>query len=195
VGAAGLTRSRPRSFLERISGPSLEATLFVAASTDHTKELLLTLFIVFGAAKLAAELFERLGQPAVVGEILGGIAIGPHALGLVALSETTTALAEIGVILLLFMVGLEVPPAALFKVSGRALVVAVGVVVLPFVAGWGLMAAYGATTVKGVFMGAASVGITARVFAGMGLLSLETSQIVLARRSSTTSSACWSSAS
>ena len=156
----------------------------VAAATGETAGLLLALFVIFAAAKLAAEIFERLKQPAVVGEILAGVVIGPRVLGWVEISETTSALAEIGVILLLFTVGLEVKPAALFKVGGRALAVAVGGVVLPFLAGWGLMALYGAPTVEGVFMGAAmvatSVGITARVLAAMGLLHLETSQIILA---------------
>jgi Kef-type K+ transport system membrane component KefB len=156
----------------------------VAAATGETADLLLALFVIFASAKLAAEIFERLKQPAVVGEILAGVVIGPRALGWVEISETTSALAEIGVILLLFTVGLEVKPAALFKVGGRALAVAVGGVVLPFLAGWGLMALYGAPTVEGVFMGAAmvatSVGITARVLAAMGLLHLETSQIILA---------------
>src|SRR5687768_12283441 len=92
----------------------------VAAATGETAELLLALFVIFASAKLAAEIFERLKQPAVVGEILAGVVIGPRVLGWVEISETTSALAEIGVILLLFTVGLEVKPAALFKVGGRA---------------------------------------------------------------------------
>jgi len=155
----------------------------LAAADPKAVELLTALFVMFVAAKIAAEIFERLKQPAVVGEILAGVAIGPHALGLVQLTETTFALAEIGVILLLFTVGLEVQPSALFKVGARALMVAVGGVVLPFVAGWGLMWLWGARTIESVFMGAAmvatSVGITARVLAAMNLLSTRTAQIIL----------------
>lgn len=156
--------------------------LLLSASTE-TVQLLSTVFIVFVAAKVLAELFERFGQPAVVGEILAGVLIGPSVLGWVHVSTTTSALSEIGVILLLFNVGLEVRPSEIFKVGRRAMVVAIGGVVLPFICGWGLMALWGDSTIHGVFMGAAmvatSVGITARVLAGMGLLGLQTSQIIL----------------
>ncbi len=144
---------------------------------------LFELFAIFVAAKIAAELFERLRQPAVVGEILAGVAIGPSVLGWVAPNAVTAALSEIGVILLLFTVGLEVKPAAVFKVGARATVVAVAGVVLPFFAGWGLMWLWGAPTIEGTFIGAAlvatSVGITARVLAAKGLLQAEVSQIIL----------------
>lgn len=153
------------------------------SASGHTVDLLSSVFVIFASAKVLAEVFERLGQPAVVGEILAGVLIGPHALRWVELTDTTTALAEIGVILLLFNVGLEVRPSEIFKVGKRAMIVAVGGVVLPFFFGWGLMALWGDTSIRGVFMGAAmvatSVGITARVLAGMGLLGLPTSQIIL----------------
>src|SRR5262249_44781686 len=84
-------------------------------SEPHGDEVLFSLFVIFTAAKLGAELFERLRQPAVVGEILAGVLIGPSVLKLVKHSEFTAALSEIGVILLLFTVGLEVNPKALFK--------------------------------------------------------------------------------
>jgi len=120
----------------------------------------------------------------VVGEILAGILIGPSVLGWVTPSALTHALSEIGVILLLFTVGLEINPGALLKVGKRAFLVAVAGVILPFFVGWGLMALRGNPTIEGVFMGAAmvatSVGITARVLAGMGRLSLEASQVILA---------------
>ena len=60
------------------------------------ERLLFTIFVMFVAAKLAAEIFERLKQPAVAGEILAGVVIGPSVLGLVAPSELTEALSEIG---------------------------------------------------------------------------------------------------
>jgi Kef-type K+ transport system membrane component KefB len=73
--------------------------MILAAATDHGTQVLLPLFIMLAAAKLFAELFERLRQPAVVGEILAGIVIGPSVLGWVSPSAITTVLAEIGVIL------------------------------------------------------------------------------------------------
>ena len=74
------------------------------ASVGNIPEILLSLLIMLIAAKLLAEVFERLRQPAVVGEILAGILIGPSVLGLVKPSEIITTLAEIGVIFLLFTV-------------------------------------------------------------------------------------------
>ncbi len=156
---------------------------FLAASTGHGTEVLLTLFVLFVAAKLMAEVFERLRQPAVVGEILAGIIIGPSMLNWVEPSEITNTLAEIGVIFLLFTVGLETKPAAIFRVGRRAAVVAVLGVVAPFLGGWLLMTAWGSTSVEAMFMGTAmvatSVGITARVLSAMGLLDTPTSRIIL----------------
>ena len=101
-------------------------------SGGHGEEILTSLFIIFVAAKIFAEIFERLKQPAVVGEILAGVLIGPSVLGLVRQSEVTAALAEIGVILLLFTVGLEVNPKVIFKVGKNALMVALLGVIVPF---------------------------------------------------------------
>ena len=153
-----------------------------AAMGEETR-VLLTLFIMLAAAKFMAELFERLRQPAVAGEILAGVLIGPSLLNLAAPSEITSILAEIGVIFLLFNVGLETKPAAIFKVGKSAALVAVLGVVLPFVCGWLLMRAWGSTTVESLFVGTAlvatSVGITARVLSAMGLLDAPTARIIL----------------
>ncbi len=156
---------------------------FFAPSGGGHGELLWTLFVMFVAAKLAAEIFERLKQPAVAGEILAGVIIGPSVLGLVATTDLTNALSEIGVIFLLFLVGLETKPADIFHVGGRALAVAVLGVIVPFIFGYLITAAWGKTTIEAIFVGAAmvatSVGITARVLGQMGLLGLETSRIIL----------------
>jgi Kef-type K+ transport system membrane component KefB len=90
---------------------------FLVLATGGETRVLLTLFIMLVAAKLLAELFERLRQPAVAAEILAGVIIGPSLLGWAALSEITSLLAEIGVIFLLFTVGLETKPASIFKVG------------------------------------------------------------------------------
>src|SRR5687768_18002180 len=156
---------------------------FLAAATDHNTRVLLTLFIMLVAAKLLGELFERLRQPAVAGEILAGVIIGPGLLGWAAPSEITSLLAEIGVIFLLFTVGLETKPAAIFKVGRQAAVVAVLGVIAPMLGGWLLMRAWGSTSIEALFVGTAmvatSVGITARVLSGMGLLDAPTARIIL----------------
>ncbi len=156
---------------------------FLAAATGSETRVLLTLFIMLVAAKLMAELFERLRQPAVAGEILAGVIIGPSLFGWAAPSEITSLLAEIGVIFLLFTVGLETKPAAIFKVGKQAAVVAVLGVIAPLLGGWLLMRAWGSTSIEALFVGTAmvatSVGITARVLSGMGLLDAPTARIIL----------------
>ena len=156
----------------------------VLAVADHG-QILLALFIALLAAKLAAELFERIRQPAVVGEIIAGIIIGPTVLNLVQPTEVLAALAEIGVIFLLFTVGLETRPSDIFKVGRTATIVAVLGVVVPFVAGWGLLSLWpGHSWIEATFLGAAmvatSVGITARVLSGMGLITAQASRVILA---------------
>jgi Kef-type K+ transport system membrane component KefB len=156
--------------------------ILFAAATDHSS-VILSLFIMLAAAKLMAELFERLKQPAVVGEILAGVIIGPSLLGWVAPSELISILAEIGVIFLLFTVGLETKPQAIFQVGKRAVMVGVLGVILPFIAGYFIAEMWGGSFAEAMFIGAAmvatSVGITARVLGGMGLLDIETSRIIL----------------
>lgn len=156
--------------------------VLAAAATDHTS-IILALFVMLAAAKIMAEIFERLKQPAVVGEILAGVIIGPSLLGWVAPSDVITILAEIGVIFLLFTVGLETKPKDIFRVGPRATVVGVLGVILPFVAGYFIAMAWDGSFAEAMFIGAAmvatSVGITARVLASMGLLDRETSRIIL----------------
>ena len=155
----------------------------LALASAEGGKLLLTLFVMFVAAKLAAELFERLKQPAVAGEILAGIIIGPSVLHLVEPNDLTSSLAEIGVIFLLFLVGLETKPADIFRVGVRAIWVAILGVIVPFIFGYLTIKAWDGHQIEAVFTGAAmvatSVGITARVLGQMGLLNLEVSRIIL----------------
>lgn len=157
--------------------------IILAATVGPSTEILLALFLMLLAAKLAAEVFERLRQPAVVGEILAGVIIGPSVLGLVAPSEFISMLAEIGVIFLLFAVGLETKPSSIFRVGKTATLVAMMGVVLPFLGGWLLMRVWGNTNISSLFVGTAlvatSVGITARVLASLSLLNTTVARIIL----------------
>ncbi|HEY6051575.1 MAG TPA: cation:proton antiporter [Thermoanaerobaculia bacterium] len=134
-------------------------------------------------AKLLGELAERIGQPAVLGELLAGVVLGPAALGWVPLSQGLLLLAEIGVVLLLFEVGLETDLMELFKVGGHALAVAVIGMVLPFAGGYLLTFLSGYPTVTSIFVGAAltatSIGITARVLSELKMLDTKEGRIVL----------------
>ena len=156
--------------------------IFLAASVEHAG-VLLDLFLIIAAAKVMAEIFERLRQPAVVGEILAGVLIGPSLLGWVQPSDLIGILAEVGVIFLLFTVGLETKPQDIFRVGKKAMLVAVLGVAFPFVAGFAIAELWGGSFVESMFIGAAlvatSVGITARVLGSMGLLDKQTARIIL----------------
>lgn len=153
------------------------------AAVGNIPEILLSLLIMLVFAKLLAEIFERLRQPAVVGEILAGILVGPSILGWVKPNEILSMLAEIGVIFLLFTVGLETKPQAILRVGGRAFVVATLGVIVPFIAGYWIALFWDGSKVEAMFVGAAlvatSVGITARVLGNLGLLDAPTTQIIL----------------
>jgi len=103
----------------------------------------LAMLIVFGSAKLLAEICERLGQPGLVGEILAGALVGPSALGWITPNDTLKALSDLGVMFLLFGVGLEVKASEVLKVGAKATLVAILGVIVPFFAGWGIMSAWG----------------------------------------------------
>lgn len=146
-------------------------------------EVLLDILIVLLAAKAAAELAERVGLPAVVGEIVAGVLIGPSVLGLVEGGEVLHVLAELGVILLLLDVGMEMNLRELAAVGRASLAVAVVGVVLPFVTGWGGASILGMSGHEALFVGAAltatSVGITARVFGDLRALATVEARTVL----------------
>lgn len=153
--------------------------------------VLLGLVIVLAAAKLGGELFERLGQPAVLGELIFGMALG--SLGLLGIDAfeflRTNAgleiLAQLGVILLLFQVGLESNVKDMLSVGWSSLLVAILGVVAPFFLGWGVSAWMlpDEDLLVHLFIGATlcatSVGITARVLADLGKLRTRESKIIL----------------
>lgn len=156
----------------------------IASVMPHGADtLLLQLFTIFVWAKVFGELFERLGMPAVLGEILAGVALGPYATGFVVPTDTVFSIAEIGAIFLLFTVGLETSPADLVKVGKTSLGVATAGVVLPFVLGFGYMMLNGDAAHEAAFVGAAmvatSVGITARILRDLHVLKTRASQIIL----------------
>lgn len=145
---------------------------------------LANLTLILLSAKIFGELAERLGQPAVLGELLGGVVLG---LGLVHFfdpsDQALNLMAEFGVILLLFETGINSDLNQLLKVGPVSLAVACVGVVVPFAFGYGLMAAMGYSAMKAVFVGAAmtatSVGITARVLSDMGRLEIPEARIIL----------------
>ncbi len=178
----------------------LAALPFVApagAGPDELVRLLFLLAIMLLAGKFSGELFDRLGQPAVLGELLAGAVLGGSALGIIPsgpddpLYTVIRVLAEIGVIVLLFEIGLETNLKQLLRVGPAAASVAVVGVVLPFVAGllyWLSPLSAGAfnrasASTTAFFLGAAltatSVGITARVLRDLRITGTKEAQLIL----------------
>ena len=149
----------------------------------HADTLLLDLFLIFVAAKLCGEIFERLTLPAVLGEILAGVLLGPYATGLIQPSPSVTSIAEIGAVFLLFTVGLEIRPDDLIGVGRKSLWVALAGIAVPFVLGFFYLRLEGEAAHEATFVAAAmvatSVGITARVLADLHLLNTRVARIIL----------------
>ena len=143
------------------------------------------------AAKLGGEVVERLGQPAVLGELISGIVMGN--LFLIGFSGAEplktdaiiSALAEIGVVILLFEVGLESDIRQMMEVGWSSLIVATLGVIAPFLLGWAVAAYFipEESRLGHIFIGATlcatSVGITARVFKDLGKLATREARIIL----------------
>jgi len=143
------------------------------------------------AAKVAGEIFERLRLPAVLGELCAGIVLGNLVIfGFMAAEPlktdaTIAALAELGVIILLFEVGLESDLREMIEVGWSSLLVAVLGVIAPFILGWGVAAYFlpNEHVLGHIFIGAVlcatSVGITARVFKDLNKLATREARIIL----------------
>ncbi len=149
----------------------------------EVRELLIALAVVWLAAKITGEGMVRLGQTAVLGELLAGIVIGGGGFGIVHESKILHALAELGVVLLLFEVGLESDVHDLLRSGIQSTVVALVGVAAPFIVGFGVMRWLGHPALVAVFVGAAltatSVGITARVLSDLGRLQDPAVKVVL----------------
>jgi Kef-type K+ transport system membrane component KefB len=160
----------------------ISALLAAGGSLDFGA-IFLDLALILIIAKAAAEVSERVGIPAVIGEIVAGIMIGPSLLGLVEPSDAIRVLAEVGVIILLAEVGLEMDLDELRKVGRASVLVAIIGVAVPMSSGYFAGSILGESVNASLFLGAAlaatSVGITARVFGDLKALSSTEARIVL----------------
>ncbi len=157
--------------------------VMATALATGPEQLLLELFAIFVSAKVVGELFERISLPSVLGEILAGALLGPYAMGWIPVGDTIHSVAQLGAIFVLFSAGLETSPGELIRIGGKSVTVALAGIIVPFVLGFAYMKLRGDASSEAVFVGAAmvatSVGITARVFADLHLLSTETAKIIL----------------
>jgi Kef-type K+ transport system membrane component KefB len=174
--------------------PSLIPLLSAAAPAGHgdaVASVILALAVILAAAKLAGDLATRVGQPAVLGELVAGVVLGNmHWLGVpwvraIAADPTVDVLAQLGVLILLFQVGIESTVRDMLKVGLPSLLVAVLGVVTPFALGWGVGAVLlpGQSRYTYAFLGATltatSVGITTRVLGDLGKSRSAEARIIL----------------
>jgi len=156
----------------------------VSSGAAPEVELPLAILIIFATARLMREIFERLRQPGIVGEILAGVIVGPHVLGWIRPTVFLADLSELGVMFLLFRIGLEVRTADLMKLGRTAIVVAASGILLSFVAAGGIALLWGRPRIEATFIAAAmvatSVVITAEVLSSRGVLTARASRVILA---------------
>jgi Kef-type K+ transport system membrane component KefB len=154
-----------------------------ATATGAPLDVMLGIFLLFVGAKLGEEVARRLGQPAVIGELAGGFLVGPGALALVVPGETAFVLAEIGVVILLFSVGLEVRLDDLLAVGRPAVLTALIAMALPIFVGVAIGLLLGEDAMTAAFIGlalaATSIGITSRVLSDLGVLDRTFARVVL----------------
>ncbi len=146
--------------------------------------LLLTLVATIVLTKALGELAQRMGQPAVLGELVAGVLLGAGVLGLLdPTDQVVHALAELGVLILMFEIGLHTDLRALAKVGSTALVVGLVGVIVPFTAGILVSRALGLALMPSLVAGAAltatSIGISARVLSDLGQLRSAEGQVVI----------------
>ena len=214
-----LTTIIPSNFLslKPLASPWLAEVAEAEIEPLVLASVLLSLIVMYLAAKIGGELCARVNLPAVLGELVGGVIVGVSAMNLIVFpegggevqsllmnlvgmtsgqspegllkvfqgeSEVISILAELGVIILLFEIGLESDLKELIRVGPQAAMVATVGVLAPFAAGTaGLIALFGIDTIPAVFAGAAltatSIGITAKVLAEMQKLSSKEGQIII----------------
>ncbi|MGA7178163.1 MAG: cation:proton antiporter [Thiobacillaceae bacterium] len=147
-------------------------------------DFFLMLAIILISARLFSEASQRVGIPSVIGELVAGVLLGPSLLGWVQPDETMKLMAEIGIILLLFEVGMDTDVFRLAQTGPRPWMVALGGVALPFAGGywvshqWFDLSLLASLFIAGTLT-ATSIGITVRVLGDLGRRHSEEAQIVL----------------
>ncbi len=170
----------------------IAANTAAAASNGDTHSLVMSilfqLLVVFLAAKAVGFVFKKLKQPVVVGELLTGVIMGPYVLNFLQLNDphmhvTFEVIAEVAVVILLFLIGLETKLSDMAKVGWKSFWVAMAGVFFPFILGFVYMKSTGTNDLRSLFMGAVmvatSVGITARILKELDFLSADVSRIIL----------------
>ncbi len=145
--------------------------------------VVLDILILLLVAKCAGELVERAGYPSLIGEITAGLILGPSLLGIIEPTEVIKALADLGLIVLLFLSGIETDLNNLVSAEKAGISTALFGVVIPFVSGFGLGYLTGMDTITSVFLGIAlaitSIGISVRALVDEHALSSPIGSIII----------------
>ena len=162
----------------------LTSYLAAAGGAGEFEALLLALVATIAATKIFGEIAQRLGQPAVLGELIAGIVLGGSVLAVLDPTQPVMhAFAELGVLILLFEIGLHTDLRALARVGSVALTVGIVGVVVPLFAGIAISRALGLDLMPSLVAGAAltatSIGISARVLSDLGQLKTPEGQVVI----------------
>ncbi len=145
---------------------------------------ILNLLLVLLAAWLAGVLATRLGYPTVLGELLAGIVLGPPLLGWLDGGPALAVLAEVGIVLMMFYIGMEIDPRELGKASKAGFLAAIGGFITPFVLAYAVIVGSGGTQMAAVFVGIAagvtSLATKSRILVDLRLLDTRIAHVMMA---------------
>ena len=145
---------------------------------------LLDLFLILLAAFVGGRLAVRLGYPSVLGELAAGIILGPPLLGLLSGGEAIAVLAEVGVLLMMLFIGMEIDPRELGKASTGGILAALGGFIVPFALGFWVITAAGGTPMAAVFvgmaMGVTSLATKSRILVDLRILDTRIAHVMMA---------------
>ncbi len=144
----------------------------------------LNLLLVLLAAWIAGAAATRMGYPSVLGELIAGIVLGPPLLGFLHGSQELEVLAEVGILLMMLYIGMEIDPAELGKASWAGLLAAIGGFAVPFALAYGVIIWFGGSHLAGLFVGIAA-GITSlatksRILVDLHLLDTRIAHVLMA---------------
>ena len=145
---------------------------------------ILNLLLVLAVAWLAGLLASRLGYPSVLGELLAGIILGPPLLGWLGGGEALTVLAEVGILLMMLYIGMEIDPRELGRASKGGFLAAIGGFLTPFVLCYFLVIWSGGSVLAAVFVGVAagvtSLATKSRILVDLKLLDTRIAHVMMA---------------
>jgi Na+:H+ antiporter len=154
--------------------------------------IIISLSILLFSAKILAEIFQRIKQPVVLGELLAGIIVGPYALGglplfggepLVVLDETIKYIGELSAVIILFIAGLEITPREFLRGGLASLTVGAIGVIVPFSVGFVVLSMYGLgsfeTLLIATALTATSIAISIQVLTELGKMQSKEARLIL----------------